>query len=221
MKTVCTVKITRLQRGSCCWNRGGGSTLDIMLRNSASYQSLGIVSVAWKSQELEDSAGHGTLPIFFFWLPFFLMDLRRAARWPRCNCLRNEHLAQTPIWLPVFLVILNPASLNCRICPVCSQIISWQSPACSASQETIFQAPLSSGLSTESMGSEAEKKEKPLNWVSLSLSLLASFQQLQLTVHRTGLYVMTAISLSASELCELCFLFPCSGLIVTSWTATV
>ena len=144
------------------------------------------------------------------------MDLRRAARWPRCNCLRNEHLAQTPIWLPVFLVILNPASLNCRICPVCSQIISWQSPACSASQETIFQAPLSSGLSTESMGSEAEKKEKPLNWVSLSLSLLASFQQLQLTVHRTGLYVMTAISLSASELCELCFLFPCSGLIVTA-----
>lgn len=73
----------------------------------------------------------------------------------------------------------------------------------------------------ESMGSEAEKKEKPLNWVSLSLSLLASFQQLQLTVHRTGLYVMTAISLSASELCELCFLFPCPGLIVTSWTATV
>lgn len=78
------------------------------------------------------------------------MDLRRAARWPRCNCLRNEHLAQTPVWLPVFLVTLNPASLSCRICPVCSQIISWQSPACSASQETIFQAPLSSGLSTMS-----------------------------------------------------------------------
>lgn len=135
--------------------------------------------MAWKSQELEDSAGHGTLPIFFFWLPFFLMDLRRAARWPRCNCLRNEHLAQTPIWLPVFLVILNPASLNCRICPVCSQIISWQSPACSASQETIFQAPLSSGLSTMSPW-EVRLKRRRSPWIgyhspSVSWHLFSSF----------------------------------------------